>query len=582
MHPNVFFNLKYKLLHNIKPYSKTIRQVLKMTELVFEQHKFSEGELSKITTAYIDQYPIVYILYNRDGKQRPTAYIGQTVQVDRRMKAHLKDSKRKNLTDTLLIGNEKFNQSATYNIETNLINHFIGDEKFRLQNVSQTRKTQMHGYYEKRYYDNVVFNEIWEYLRENGLAENSVDVIQNKDVYKLSPYKELSQEQMDLKLDILGYCLDNIQAADQEVFIIEGEAGTGKSVVLASLFNTIQDLTKDKTSSLWGTDNYLLVNHTEMIKTYHSMADSLPNLKKNHILKPTTFINSMDKKGKKADIVLIDEAHLLLSKADPYNNFRYENQLEEIIKRSKIAIFIFDLKQVLRIKSYWDEATLAKIIKKYSATEYQLTDQFRMESSEETLNWINHFIEKKVNNLPESTKDFSFEIMETPEALKEKIKGLNAKKGLARIVSVFDYQHKKDGDRYYVDEEGLNMPWNVTDSKVTWAERANTIEEVGSTYTVQGFDLNYTGLVLGPSIDYDEEKDSLVVDVSKYQDTGAFTRRSDMNDEEFEKAKEKIILNSLNILSKRGIKGLYIYAVNENLRNHLLKLQEKRDTGARL
>lgn len=553
-----------------------------MTELVFEQHKFSKGELSKITTAYIDQYPIVYILYNRDGKQRPTAYIGQTVQVDRRMKAHLKDSKRKNLTDTLLIGNEKFNQSATYNIETNLINHFIGDEKFRLQNVSQTRKTQMHGYYEKRYYDNVVFNEIWEYLRENGLAENSVDVIQNKDVYKLSPYKELSQEQMDLKLDILGYCLDNIQAADQEVFIIEGEAGTGKSVVLASLFNTIQDLTKDKTSSLWGTDNYLLVNHTEMIKTYHSMADSLPNLKKNHILKPTTFINSMDKKGKKADIVLIDEAHLLLSKADPYNNFRYENQLEEIIKRSKIAIFIFDLKQVLRIKSYWDEATLAEIIKKYSATEYQLTDQFRMESSEETLNWINHFIEKKVNNLPESTKDFSFEIMETPEALKEKIKGLNAKKGLARIVSVFDYQHKKDGDRYYVDEEGLNMPWNVTDSKVTWAERANTIEEVGSTYTVQGFDLNYTGLILGPSIDYDEEKDSLVVDVSKYQDTGAFTRRSDMSDEEFEKAKEKIILNSLNILSKRGIKGLYIYAVNENLRNHLLKLQEKRDAGASL
>lgn len=32
-----------------------------MTQMVFEQHKFSGGELSQITTAYIDQYPIVYI-----------------------------------------------------------------------------------------------------------------------------------------------------------------------------------------------------------------------------------------------------------------------------------------------------------------------------------------------------------------------------------------------------------------------------------------------------------------------------------------------------------------------------------------
>ncbi len=41
-------------------------------------------------------------------------------------------------------------------------------------------------------------------------------------------------------------------------------------------------------------------------------------------------------KRKKADIVLIDEAHLLLTKEDHYNNFYYKNQLEEIIKRSKL------------------------------------------------------------------------------------------------------------------------------------------------------------------------------------------------------------------------------------------------------
>lgn len=548
-----------------------------MTQMVFEQHKFSGGELSQITTAYIDQYPIVYILYNRNEKNRPTAYIGQTVQVDKRMRAHLKDSKRKGLTDTLLIGNEKFNQSATYNIETNLINHFIGDEKFKLQNVSQTRQIQTHGYYDKNYYDTILFNEIWEYLRQNGLADNSSDVIQNKDIYKVSPYKELSPKQLEIKNEIIEYCKKSIDSTKEKVFMIEGEAGTGKSVVLASLYNTLQDLAKDKTSSISGTDNYLLVNHGEMIKTYHSIAESLPNLKKNHILRPTSFINEMDKKGKKADIVLIDEAHLLLTKEDHYNNFYYKNQLEEIIKRSKITIFIFDPKQILRTKSYWTKGLMEQIDQQYGFEHYSLTDQFRMKSSEDTLKWIDNFHSKKISKLPKSTEDYSFEIMPSPESLKEKIETLDKKVGLARIVSVFDYLHKKDQKTYYVDEDGLHMPWNTTESKTTWAERADTIEEVGSIYTVQGFDLNHVGVFLGPSIDYDQKTDSLVIDISKYKDTGAFMGREDLSKGELLKCKEEIILNSLNTLMKRSIHGIYIYAVNESLRNRLLELQEWRD-----
>lgn len=66
------------------------------------------------------------------------------------------------------------------------------------------------------------------------------------------------------------------------LFLVEGDAGTGKSVLLSSLFNTIQDLSKDTSSALYQTDNYLLVNHSEMLKTYKSIARSLPNLKKNN------------------------------------------------------------------------------------------------------------------------------------------------------------------------------------------------------------------------------------------------------------------------------------------------------------
>lgn len=546
-----------------------------MSDFIIEKHNFDSSELLSIKSKFLDQYPIIYILYNE--KKKPQVYIGQTVQVNNRMRDHLSNSKRKNLTDAILIGHERFNQSATYNIETNMINHFIGDEKFTLQNVSQTREVQMHGYYQKQYYDEELFNTLWEELYEHDIVENSLDVIRNKDIYKLSPYTELSEEQLLVKEKIIDYTRENILKDKKKVFIVQGEAGTGKSVVVSSLFNTIQDYRKDKTSSLYNTNNYLLVNHGEMIKTYETIAESLPNLTKNRILKPTTFINQMEKKEETADVVIVDEAHLLLTQKDAFNNFNFDNHLNEIIKRSKVTVIIFDPKQVLKLKSYWDYDALDDIKQNYDADIYELSDQFRMLSSYELNNWINNFIDKKIIELPKPDGTYDFEIMESSEAIKNKINEKNATKGLSRIVSTFDYEHKKDGGTYYVDEEGLNMPWNTTDSSYTWAERPDTVHEVGSIYTVQGFDLNYVGVIIGPSIDYDYTSNQLIIRTDKYKDRGGFTGKGDMNDREVEAAKEKIILNSLNVLLKRGVHGLYIYAVNENLRKKLLELQAKRD-----
>src|SRR5699024_11843572 len=105
----------------------------------------------------------------------------------------------------------------------------------------------------------------------------------------------------------------NIKSDKPSVYFIKGEAGTGKSVVLSSTFNTIQDLsyTKDE-NDLQGTENYLLVNHEEMIKTYKAISDSLPNLKKKNFIKPTPFITAYNKVKINTDINLINEAlHLL-------------------------------------------------------------------------------------------------------------------------------------------------------------------------------------------------------------------------------------------------------------------------------
>ncbi|MGE6630638.1 DUF2075 domain-containing protein [Bacillus sp. NPDC077027] len=543
-----------------------------MSELLFEKRDFNTEQMIALKVSEFNNHPIVYILYNENKK--PTAYIGQTVQATRRLKNHLQDSKRKNLTKTILIGHERFHQSASYNIETNLINYFIAENHYQLQNVSQTRSREMHHYYQKDFYNEQLFEEIWNQLRTENIVSDTLESLRNKDIYKLSPYKELSPQQVEIKNEILDFCKNHIGKPGNHVISIEGDAGTGKSVLLSSLFNTLQDLSKDDSSLLENKNNYLLVNHGEMLKTYKSIANSLPNLKKKNLMKPTSFINQMTKSRRSADIVLVDEAHLLLTKEDKYNNFHYQNQLEEIIKRSKITIVIFDPKQVLKIKSYWNDRLLEEITNQYHAKTVKLTEQMRMNANPETLEWIDQFVSKQLLPLPAEKNDFfQLEIFEDYGRFKTAIKRKDDKTGLSRIVSTFDYIHKKDGDTYIVDEEGINMPWNSTNDKWTWAEYADSINEVGSIYTVQGFDLNYVGVILGPSVSYDEENDKLLIDTSKYKDKGAFTSRDDMSPEKIQQVKEEIILNSINVLMKRGIHGLYIYATDAKLRKRLIELK---------
>lgn len=533
-------------------------------------------------TSIID-YPVIYLLRN-DKK----IYIGETSSVRSRMISHLGDYRKKGFKEIDIIYHPLFNKSATYNIETNLIRYMLADSRGLIPtNESQTKMKHSHNYYDKRFFNQDLFEFLWEELRTKGIAKDKLDIIRDKDIYKISPFTELNEEQMVLREKIVDFSIKHKDNKNGAILLISGEAGTGKSVLLSSTLKRLMDEAEDSSSPLYGmSNNYLLVHHGEMIKTYEEIARRVENFKVNQFIKPTTFINQLDKIRKekdldfKSDIVLIDEAHLLLSRSDAYNNFTYDNHLEEIVKRSKITIVIFDDKQVLKAKSYWDKGSFNKIKQNRKFEDYNLTTQMRMEANYLTHQWINDFIDKKITQIP-NDHNFELKIFSDPKKMHEEIKKKDKKYGLSRVVSTFDYTHKKknDGTIYYVEEGDLKLPWNNS-YKNTWAENPESIDEVGSIYTIQGFDLNYVGVILGPSVCYDEEKDELIIDVEKYKDTEAFRNSDniiDSNNNKIDQSiiKEQIILNSINVLMKRGIKGLYIYASNKELRYKLLALNNK-------
>lgn len=116
------------------------------------------------------------------------------------------------------------------------------------------------------------------------------------------------------------------------------------------------------------------------------------------------------------------------------------------------------------------------------------------------------------------------------------------------------------------------MPWNSQlkvskrEKSLSWPEQSQTIDEVGSTFTVQGFDLNYAGVIIGPSVKFRDGK--IIFDGSESYNQKA-TRNRTLSDNTKAKFTEELLKNELNVLLTRGVNGLYIYAVDEALQNEL-------------
>ena len=125
-----------------------------------------------------------------------------------------------------------------------------------------------------------------------------------------------------------------------------------------------------------------------------------------------------------------------------------------------------------------------------------------------------------------------------------------------------------------------SLPWNLQipgvkedkNKNLAWAEQEQTIDEVGSTFTVQGFDLNYAGVIIGPSVKYRNGK---IIFEKEFSKNKKATRKRSLKDGSKKYFVETLLKNELNVLLTRGVNGLYIYAVDEELQQALLDAKKR-------
>jgi Uncharacterized conserved protein len=203
----------------------------------------------------------------------------------------------------------------------------------------------------------------------------------------------------------------------------------------------------------------------------------------------------------------------------------------------------------------------------------------RMQAPQKVLQWINDLtdnlqitpLEQENTNYLSMDSTYDFRVYHDAEKMYQALKTKNKEVGESRIVATADYPSTLDGKKHYVNEGEFHLPWDQYNySNTTWAQKPETINEIGSIYTVQGFDLNYVAVIIGPSIAYDKNN-RIKIDIDKYEDQEAFKKRHDNDIVNLNDVKKRIILNSMNVLLKRGVKGCFVYFHDSRIFDQLKK-----------
>ena len=564
-----------------------------------KEYNFNEYTLNNINTKYIN-WPVVYLINNNDK-----VYIGETSNIKDRMRQHLSNPEREFLKVINIIFDAKFNKSAVLDIEQNLIRMFYADNRFDSNNGILNKnngQSSKHNYYQREMYLNKL-EDIWKRFQKKKLVNNSYNSIINSDIYKYSPFISLTNEQENIMCEIINNILDCLEGKSRnKTSIITGLAGTGKTILAINLiYNIVNadfsnvdtfkeeiELISEYDRTIHRLRNYILhkgkikigfvVPMRPLRKTLNTVFRAInKNILKDIVIAPGDVINN------DYDVIICDETHRLAQYKNIANMGDFKKkckelgidentatQLDWISMKSKYKVLFYDGNQTVK-GSDIPKDKMDELIRNNSDKCYVLTTQLRCKSGELFLENIDKLFKCSLKSKMESSKDFEIKLFDNPNEMIENIKKLDKKMGLCRNVAGYDWEWKTQGKSYEeirkkglydIEFDGRKYIWNHT--RDGWILSSNAVNEIGCLHTVQGYDLNYVGVIIGPDLSYNKEKNKIEVHINKLKDINVKRGTEEETVEEY-------IINTYKVLLERGIKGCYIYAYDESMQEYLKK-----------
>ncbi len=527
---------------------------------------------------YGKNWPIVYIIYNNSH-----AYVGETLDAVRRTEQHLQEPEFDAFSSICLISNKTFNKSVILDLESFLIKYMSADGSKELTN-GNAGVVDHNYFYKEAYVDD--FKDIWAELIKLGIVQKSLIDIDNSELFKYSPYKTLNPEQQKAAYDILKRLYQINDASVKSIIQVVGGAGTGKTILAVYLVKLLVDISSDKkvwnaiedaedsifvqkmSKALVGVKKVgFVVPMVELRSTMKTIFKSIDGLNEDMVLAPEEVVKTQ------YDVLVVDEAHRLyrrknLPGAHLYGKFdainktlmledfsASENDLTEldwIIRSSRIQILFYDEFQTIRATDIGRER-FESICKPHLYKYIELFSQMRCKGGNGYYEYIRGVLEES---------DFSI-------SRYKKINGYDLKV-FDKIEDLFSVVQAK-GDEEHLCKVVTGPGWSIEEDIVIdgktyhWAsgkeDKKNDV--IFSIHKIQGFDLNYAGVIFGKELYYDPVHKRIAINKKELKDN--FTKSNG------EDNMRRYILNIYITLMTRGINGTYVYAVDEGLREYLRK-----------
>lgn len=351
----------------------------------------------------------------------------------------------------------------------------------------------------------------------------------------------------------------------KRTIIIEGGPGTGKSVVAINLLSelTVRDqLVQYVSKNSAPRDVYKI-----KLKGDYKKA-SIDNLFKGSGAYTETSENAIH-------TLLVDEAHRLNEKSGMFHNMG-ENQIKEIIHSAYCSVFFIDESQRVTMDDIGSVDEIRKWAKEAGSElhEMKLLSQFRCNGSDGYISWLDDVLEiRETANYSLDGIDFDFRVCDTPNEVRSIIEQKN-EVGVARMLAGYCWdwnkQQANNTDYHDITIGDFEMSWNLG-SGTPFAVSETSINEVGCIHTSQGLEFDYVGVIIGEDLRY--EDGHIVTDFTRRartdQSLKGIKKLYKANPEEAEARADEIIKNTYRTLLSRGMKGCYVYCVDNELAKHL-------------
>jgi DUF2075 family protein len=537
-------------------------------------------------------WPVVYTLSN--DKE---IYVGESLSAVSRLNQHLSTTKQQ-LSRVQIILNERFNKSVCLDLESQLIRYLAADGKHRVLNANAG--IQDANYFDRDKYQKS-FNELFELMVEDGLLSKPVPEIVNSNLFKFSPFKAVSLEQAAALNGIIERIVGDLKTEGDSQLIVQGDPGTGKTIVAIYLMKLLRDISRASEDELLEDESIfsefftpelselfsglkiaLVVPQQSLRKTLEVVFSQTPGLSKDMVLTPFEVAESKED----FDLLIIDEAHRLGQRSNQNSAMqnkkftelnielfgsddKSKTQLDWIQSKSRHQLLLLDTAQSIRPGDLPLDTTESLVEKaKASDSWFHLASQMRVMGGTDYLTFVKGIF-TETGSVAKEFNGYDLRFFDSFTDMRSEILRLDSEHGLSRLLAgyAWEFKTRHHPEVFDIALEGIEMRWNQT--VTDWVNSPTSPQEVGSIHTIQGYDLNYAGVIIGNDIGYDPISKEIFLRRDNYFDKKGKENNPVLGIEYSDDDVLHFVLNIYKVLLTRGIRGTFVYVCDPALREFL-------------